>query len=66
MMHDEVDRYYQQKEKLSLNAADDSGDDSALEEDAAVYDVSDADDSSEDDEALEEDIERGGRIGQST
>ena len=70
MMHDEVDRYYQQKEKLSLNVADDnaadgSGEDSAFDEDAAVYDVSDADESSDDDDALDEDIERGGRIGQS-
>jgi len=70
MMYDEVDRYHNAKQSLSMNVEDDaadSADDSALDDEAAVFDVDAADESTseEDDEALEEDIQRGGRTAQS-
>jgi len=70
MMYDEVDRYHNAKQSLGMNVEDDaadSADDSALDEEAAVFDVDAADESTseEDDEALEEDIQRGGRTAQS-
>ena len=71
MLYDEVDRFHNAKQSLRMNAEDDaadSADDSALDDEAAVFDVDAADESTseeEDDEALEEDIQRGGRTAQS-